>query len=116
MPHCIIEYAQTLEPGIQPIKLMEAVYLGSEQSELFDSSDIQVRAIPYNHFYSGNTVQPFVHVCVKIMSGRTLEQREALSSCILEALSLLFISAISPISLTVEVVEIETESYSKLVL
>jgi hypothetical protein len=38
MPFCFIECAQTLESDTQPIKPIEAVYLASEQSELFDSS------------------------------------------------------------------------------
>jgi 5-carboxymethyl-2-hydroxymuconate isomerase len=113
MPHCIIEYAKPVEQLVQLDELMSSVYLGAKKSGLFEPSDIKVRAIPFTHFSLGNIQHDFVHVCVKILSGRTLEQRKILSASVLDEVSRLFESSIS---ITVEVVNIEKAFYSKLVL
>ena len=115
MPHCIIEYASALANTVSPDTLIESVHAGTVNSGLFHVSDIKTRAMPFDHCMSGtqkNVESLFIHVCIKILSGRTPEQRHALSDTVLKALSLL---PIPSISLTVEIVEIETQSYSKLV-
>jgi len=112
MPHCIIEYAQSVESVVSADVLMNTVYKGTVKSGLFSASDIKVRAIAYRDYMSGdeNAEQCFVHVCLKILSGRTLEQRTALSQSVLQELSELFTESIS---LTVEVVDMEKVSYAK---
>jgi 5-carboxymethyl-2-hydroxymuconate isomerase len=112
MPHCIIEYSSTLANTVSPDTLMESVHTGTANSGLFDVSDIKTRAIPFNHCMSGRVNPLFIHVCVRVLSGRTPKQRHDLSDTVLKALSLL---PLPPISLTVEVVEIETQSYSKII-
>ena len=110
MPHCIIEYSQELEEQVEPSALLSSVYHGALESELFSENDIKVRALAFNHFTTGNLRQNFVHVTVKILSGRNLEQRKKLTQLILAKLNELFSNAIS---LTVEITEIEKESYAK---
>jgi len=112
MPHCIIEYSDSLERQLSPDELMHCVYLGALNSKLFEADDIKSRVIPFQHFTSGTIKQNFIHVALKILSGRSSEQRKALSSSVLTELSKLPLSAIS---LTVEVIEIERSSYSKVV-
>ena len=113
MPHCIVEYSSDLESRIAITDLMESVFLGALESELFNSSDIKVRAVDFEHFTTGNTHQSFIHITTKILSGRSLEQRKNLSNSILERLNSLSIAG--SISITVEVVDIEKESYAKVV-
>jgi len=110
MPHCIIEYSQDLEAEVEPLTLVRSVYHGAQESGLFSDSDIKVRALAFNHFSTGNLRQDFVHVTVKILSGRNLEQRRKLTQSILAKLNNLFSKSIS---LTVEIAEIEKESYAK---
>lgn len=112
MPHCIIEYSDTLETILCPNELMRSVYLGALSSELFDADDIKTRLVSFQHFASGDIKQDFIHVVLKILSGRSNEQRKALSNSVLTELNRL---PLSSISLTVEVVEIEKSSYSKVV-
>jgi 5-carboxymethyl-2-hydroxymuconate isomerase len=52
MPHCIVEYSS----DIQPQTLLENVYQGTLDSELFDKSgkDIKVRALSYENFSIGD--------------------------------------------------------------
>lgn len=108
MPHCIVEHSQ----GLHSDELLEAVFIGARGSELFDSADIKLRAQPFKHFFSGAGRQRFVHVTARILSGRTLEQRQSLSQQILQALETL---NLTECSLTVEVIEIERDSYAKTV-
>mgnify|MGYP000170236963 CR=1 FL=1 len=110
MPHCIIEYSQEIEAEIEPSTLISSVYYGAQESGLFSDNDIKVRALAFNHFATGNLRQDFVHVTVKILSGRNLEQRKKLTQFIVAKLNDLFSKSIS---LTVEITEIEKESYAK---
>jgi len=118
LPHCIIEYSQELAQEVDVNLLMKATFQGAEQSALFTANDIKVRAIAYDHFYSeiieklNNSQQRFIHVCCKILSGRTLEQKNNLSKTILSALTCLNINSVS---ISVEIFDIERESYNKLI-
>ena len=108
MPHCIIEHS----PNIPPEGLMHAVFDGSLHSQLFlpDGADIKVCAIAYQNFKLGDGKASFVHVIVKILAGRTDEQKQRLSQEIIKKLSDL---GHQDISITVEVVDMERQSYQK---
>ena len=108
MPHCIIEHS----PNISPDGLMHAVFNGALHSQLFlpDGADIKVRAIAYQNFKLGDSKTSFVHVVVKILAGRTDEQKQRLSQEIIKKLSGL---GHQDISITVEVVDMERQSYQK---
>ena len=112
MPHCIIEYSQELKNKVIPKQLMGSVFAGAFNSKLFEADDIKTRIIPFQHYLSGGHKQNFVHVTLKILSGRNLEQRKALSNSVLAELNKIISTSVS---LTVEVIEIEKESYSKVV-
>jgi 5-carboxymethyl-2-hydroxymuconate isomerase len=112
MPHCIIEYSAQLKNTVKPIQLISAVYNGAFTSELFESNDIKTRVICFDEYQAGSVKANFIHVIAKILSGRTLEQRNMLSHAILNELHMLNCSATS---LTVEVVEMERESYAKVI-
>lgn len=112
MPHCIIEYSHDLAHEIPPNQLIHLVYQGALNSQLFDANDIKTRAIPFRYFSSGDLKQDFVHVTIKILSGRNCQQRKLLSSAVMQELTQIKQTSIS---LTVEVVEIEKESYNKVI-
>lgn len=111
MPHCIIEHSANFNGS----ELIPLVHRGAIHSNLFDatSSDIKVRSIPYTEYKTGNEELNFVHVTVKILSGRSLEQRSHLSYLMLEELKK---EVTKNCSLSVEVVEMERESYAKAVV
>ncbi|MBA6231491.1 MULTISPECIES: 5-carboxymethyl-2-hydroxymuconate Delta-isomerase [unclassified Colwellia] len=115
MPHCIIEYSQELAQELDIKALMSCVFLAATQSALFSKGDIKVRAISYKDFYAeieneANNKQRFMHVCCKILSGRHLEQRQKLSELVLSQLNTF---AIKSVSISVEIVDMERESYNK---
>ena len=108
MPHCIIEHS----PNIPPEGLLQAVFNGALHSQLFlpDGADIKVRAIAYKNFKIGDGKASFVHVVAKILAGRTDEQKQRLSQEIIKKISGL---GHQDISITVEVVDMERQSYQK---
>ena len=113
MPHCIIEYSQGLENEINPSVLIEKVYKGAFESKLFNDTDIKTRAIPFKYHQTGENKINFIHITAKILSGRTDVQKKILSKSIFNQ----FIDMnLKPLSLTIEVSEIENSSYSKMVL
>ncbi len=72
--------------------------------------------MPYLDFYTvkiSKTTkgqQRFIHVCCKILSGRNLEQRQNLLQKALNQLNQLNLKWLS---ISVEIVEMELESYNK---
>jgi 5-carboxymethyl-2-hydroxymuconate isomerase len=116
MPHCIIEYSEELTQELEIKDVMSAVFQAAVQSALFSSTDIKIRAIPFTYFYTKNDSednknQPrFIHVCCKILSGRNLAQRQKLSELVLSHLKSIEIKSLS---ISVEIVDMERESYNK---
>ncbi|WP_448551492.1 5-carboxymethyl-2-hydroxymuconate Delta-isomerase [Thalassotalea montiporae] len=113
MPHCIIEHASTLDSN----KLVSAVFQGALASELFepDGSDIKVRAIGFNSYQVGNnqskkSPSDFIHITLKILSGRSEEQKQLLSKSVLDAFNTLVLNSCE---ITIEVVDIDRTSYLK---
>ena len=108
MPHCIIEYST----GHNSNKLIEAVHEGAIASGIFDSNSgvIKIRPMEYAEYKVGNTDLGFVHVTLKILSERDSNQKSELSRSVSEKLKSVMESGSS---LTVEVVEMDRDSYTK---
>ncbi len=112
MPHCIIEYSKELANKIHISEFIDKVHKGTLKTDLFIDSDIKIRAIPFENHQTGNKKIDFIHITVRILSGRNQEQKRILSNSVLDEFKNI---KLKPISLTIEIVEIETESYSKIV-
>lgn len=110
MPHCIVEHSASLNSEL----ILPCVFSGVVKSELFeiDGSDIKVRTMPYHRYLTGLQKSDFIHVVLKILSGRTAEQKQLLSTLVLAQLQTLDLQTCS---LTVEVMDIERSSYAKLI-
>ena len=113
MPHCIIEYSKDLESSVKPLVLINAVHKGAVESKLFDESHIKTRTCSYEDYKVGTSSNAFVHVTASILTGRTVEQKAELSEKILTELESLQLSLVV---ITVQICDIETESYFKAVL
>lgn len=111
MPHCIVEHSAEIDGST----LIPLVHRGALESKLFESegSDIKVRAIPYSNYQTGSVNIKFVHVTLKILSGRNLDQKLNLSQLVLENVEGLLSS---DCSISVEVVDIDRDSYAKVVV
>lgn len=110
MPHCIIEYSQEISQQIKISQLNDSVFRGAESSNLFAIDAIKVRALPYQDYLVGESEKGFIHVSAKILKGRTTEQKQLLSKAILTQLLSL---TIANVSVSVEVLDIDTDSYVK---
>ncbi len=110
MPHCIVEYSNSPVIAENINELLTSVFKGAIDSQLFDAPSVKTRAIAFDSYQVGDTDKLFVHVTAKILSGRTLEQRQRLSKSIINSLSSF---NFDNTSYTVEVIEMERESYEK---
>jgi 5-carboxymethyl-2-hydroxymuconate isomerase len=110
MPHCIIDYSKELETTISPSQLIEAVFKGAVEAALFSEKDIKVRASSFENYKLPTTVEHFIYVCIRILSGRTQAQRKSLSDTVSFELKKLTLKSVS---LSIEVVDMERESYTK---
>ncbi|MGO3739987.1 MAG: 5-carboxymethyl-2-hydroxymuconate Delta-isomerase [Marinomonas foliarum] len=113
MPHCIVEYSQNLEQEVPPADLLEAVKEACITSTLFSVEDIKLRSFPYKSFLTAGREDAFVHVILRVLSGRTVEQRKQLSHLVLEALTQF---SLKDVSFSVEVCEMESDTYAKRVV
>ena len=113
MPHCIIEYAKEVENAISPANLLKIAHQGTFNTGFFDKKAIKSRAIPFKHYLVGGEKLNFIHITIRILAGRTEEQRGTISNSVLEELKK---TGLSSISFTVEICEIDKESYAKLVI
>ncbi len=113
MPHCIVEYSTSIEQNVDVNLVIESVYAKAQASGLFNPTSIKTRAIPIAHYHLGSGNNGFVHVALKILAGRTAEQKQALSQAVLEGLASCFTQGVD---LSVEVIDMDTPSYAKQVL
>ena len=110
MPHLIIEYAAPLAQDVDMQALCEAAFAGAEATALFTPAAIKARAHPVDAYWIGGAKQPFAHIEVKLLPGRTAAQKKALSESVFEAVAAL-ISA--DVSLSVEVNDLDADVYTK---
>ncbi|MBM7073756.1 5-carboxymethyl-2-hydroxymuconate isomerase [Shewanella sp. 202IG2-18] len=106
MPYHIIEHSDDLASLI----LMDSTFQGALSSDLFDVKDIKVRAMPFQHYQVGFESRSFIHVSLRILSGRSEARKQILSKSVIEKLSNLNINKVSIIA---EVLDIDRDSYQK---
>jgi len=113
MPHCIIDYSQQLEQQVDIQLLVKTVFIGTEKSELFDVEQIKVRAQAFKHYQVGVSNQGFIHVCTKILDGRTMEQKQKLTESIIKQINTLMLNQCV---ITVEVQDLDSKAYQKIIV
>lgn len=110
MPHCIVEYSKEIEAFVAPEKLVDAVFNGVINSGFVEAGLIKSRAIGYEYYRVGAEQNFFVHVSIRLLSGRPAEQRKAISEAVLAELQTL---AMQDVSITVEILDMERASFAK---
>lgn len=110
MPHLIIEYAAPLKQEIDIQELVDATFDAAKASDLFGTKAIKVRAIPIDAFNTGGTNQAFIHVNIKLLPGRTMEQKKALSERVLANLTA---NVKEDVAISVEINDLDADSYTK---
>lgn len=110
MPHLVIEYAEKLEDHISIPALVSAAQQAMDQTGLFAPHTIKTRAHAYRHFIAGEKGGSFIHAEVRLLHGRSEQEREALSSAVFNGLCQ-FADGVPAV--TVEVREMDPGCYSK---
>ncbi|KIO34999.1 MULTISPECIES: 5-carboxymethyl-2-hydroxymuconate Delta-isomerase [unclassified Shewanella] len=111
MPHCILEYSAPVAQQLAIDTLVALVHRGAIESELFEPASIKSRAYCAEHYRVGEAEgADFIHITLKIMPGRTGEQKQHLMQCVDRQIASLCASVSS---ITMEVLDIEREHYFK---
>lgn len=113
MPHCIIEYSKGIEHVLSPNELVKASFDGTVDSGLFDIEHIKVRAVAYEYYLVGTSSRGFIHVTMRLLAGRTSQQRKDLSAAILARMAAL---PLANAEMTVDVIEIDPDMYAKTIV
>ena len=112
MPSCIIEYSSGLSKSINVDSLVELVHQTAFDTGLFEIDDIKTRAYCAENYMVGYGHSEFIHVTVKLMPGRSQQDKKTLTLSIAREVSEL---SLPQTSVTVQAEEIERESYSKII-
>jgi 5-carboxymethyl-2-hydroxymuconate isomerase len=109
MPHILLEYsAPNLTPHADA--LLRAAYDAVVASGLFQYESIKARHIAYDAFILPQGAQSFAHIAVKILDGRTLEQRSAVSDAVFAAVQA---TGIAIATLSIALHEMDGTTYRK---
>lgn len=110
MPHIIVEYAEAAMRDQDISQVLTAIHQRVAGSGLFELSHVRTRAYPFTEFTNGDGKQPYLHVQARIKSGRGPEDKQRLSSSILAGIADFNL----PVAVaTVEIIDMDRESYSK---
>ena len=110
MPHCVIEYSSNLEQTNNISLLVQSIHEVLVNSELFDIGSIKVRATPFSFYLIGESIIPFIHSTVRLLAGRTDQQKKVLSQKILETIFKKFVTVEN---ITVDILDINPNTYGK---
>jgi 5-carboxymethyl-2-hydroxymuconate isomerase len=113
MPHFVVSISKPLPDGVDKDVVLNRLFTCASQSKLFEDKDIKIRVKSFDCFSVGGALLPFIHVEVRLLSGRSERMKKSLSESVLSVMkSLLRIKA----SLSVEIIDIDRASYSKCLL
>ena len=110
MPHCVIEYTRSIEAEINISDLLGVAFESVASSGHFNREAIKARAMPFDIYKSGLDRDEYIHVKLRILSGRTPQQKKQISDHMIEHLST---HVGRTKSLTVEIIDMDIGSYGK---
>ncbi len=87
MPHFVIECGGALEGPGEVETAMRTVLDCGAASGVIRREDIKVRTVPCDAFLLGDGRTGFIHLTVRMLAGRTDEQKESLAIALREALA-----------------------------
>ena len=110
MPHLVIHCSKSVTRMAAPEVVLDTVFEAAASTGLFASSGIggiKVRLDTFRHYRLVEDREHFVHVFGYIMEGRTSEQKQALATAVVGALTTL-LPTVEIISMNVADFERET--------
>lgn len=109
MPHIILEYSSpTLSPHAD--RILKVAYDAVVATEIFQYESIKARHIAYDAFIIAEHAESFAHITVKILDGRTQEQRVQVSDAVFAAV---LATGIVIDKLSIELHEMDSTTYRK---
>jgi len=110
VPHIIVEYPEQLVNDTQVGALLETIHHAIAESGLFKADQIRTRAYAFRKYTNAGGSDPYIHIQARIKAGRDVDNKKQLGDVILKGLSSLNIPASV---ITVEIIDMERESYGK---
>ena len=110
MPHIIVEYSEQLVNQTQVDAILQTIHHAIAESGLFKADQIKTRAYAFKKYTNAGGSEPYVHIQARIKAGRDIDNKKRLGDVILNGLSALNIPASV---ITVEIIDMERESYGK---
>jgi 5-carboxymethyl-2-hydroxymuconate isomerase len=112
MPHAVLEYSANIAPSVRTSGIVADIHRIMLDCGLFTPDSIKTRAYSTDMFHVGQLAEEgsFAHVTIALLAGRIVEQRKMLSD---NMLALLKASLPHADSLTVEIREMDKDTYGK---
>lgn len=112
MPHIIVEYSEQLFKNDEVGSILQVIHNAIADSGLFDKSHIKTRAYPFREYTNAGGNDPYIHIQARIKSGRDDANKKRLGEAILAGLKAQNIQASV---ITAEIIDMDRDSYAKLV-
>lgn len=113
MPHCCIEYTPNVLNHLDTPELLQTAHEVMLSSGLFGAVDVKTRARVVDEYILGEQAMNqsgFIHIIIYLLSGRTVEQKHALTQSMAKALRAK-LPELS--SITVDIRDMARETYAK---
>jgi len=110
VPHIIVEYQEEIANDTEIDLLLRAIHQSISDSRLFKADQIKTRAYPFRSFTNAGGSSPYIHIQARIKSGRAADNKKRLGEVILSGLAILQIPASV---ITVEIIDMDRDSYGK---
>ena len=110
MPHIIVEYSKQSADDTQVDAILDTIHQSIVESGLFKADQIKTRAYAFDKFTNAGGSEPYIHIQARIKAGRDVDNKKQLGDVILKGLSTMNIPAAV---ITVEIIDMERESYGK---
>tara|TARA_R110000850_G_scaffold277144_3_gene424065 strand:+ start:30202 stop:30624 length:423 start_codon:yes stop_codon:yes gene_type:complete len=120
MPHIVIEYTPNLTDLPFNAMLDAVTRRLAESTEVQDEADLKARVVRADHFRVGleDSGRGFIHITIRIMAGRNTQAKQDFSQRVTDGMleHMPKFGEEMTVHLSVEVVDIERESYRKVKL
>ena len=117
MPHCILEYSDNIIDKTDNPAILKNIHDTLVATKLFSLNDIKSRAVAHHDYLigDGDPLRAFVTLKISLLSGRDKKIRQDISKKCLDVLKKSYPLSMEKLklSVTVQIVEMDKESYSR---
>lgn len=122
MPHLIIEHSGNIKKKSIAALESKIQEIMNVQEGDFDADQCKCRSLSFDEYFVGyldESESSFIHVTLKVLTGRSVEVRNNLSQKIIEFLQRFYDELKLPTKrcdISVDIVEMERQTYQKIVI